>query len=294
MRGVSLVSMYQPWERLTHALLQFPSAHGKEAGVGKPKHEAVPSFFQWLIPHYPSALVSWCEPLWEPLGAQAGISSHLSPTLQSRAPWLGLAQFHRSRARPGPNPTEPRAGLNPIPQNPELGPPPTRCWLCPDPGPAPPGPLGTGSGSQRPQAPPAGPRSHREKPKRRCQRQAEQTRPGSGGCGCPHGGLEWRREGGGGIPRPGELRSEAAAGGWMGRGMPRLILLPAAGYLGKNQGDRAQLLASLPAQLAESRPPVPSSLCSGPALGHSAPGPAAAAPGPRGGESAVPGPAPLC
>lgn len=80
----------------------------------------------------------------------------------------------------------------------------------------------------------------------------------------------------------------------MGRGMPRLILLPAAGYLGKNQGDRAQLLASLPAQLAESRPPVPSSLCSGPALGHGAPGPAAAAPGPRGGESAVPGPAPLC
>lgn len=111
--GVSLVSMYQPWERLTHALLQFPSVHGKEAGVGKPKHEAVPSFFQWLIPHYPSALVSWCEPLWEPLGAQAGIPSHLSPTLQSRAPWLGLAQFHRSRARPGPNPTEPRAGPAP-------------------------------------------------------------------------------------------------------------------------------------------------------------------------------------
>lgn len=53
----------------------------------------------------------------------------------------------------------------------------------------------------------------------------------------------------------------------MSRGMPRLILLPAAGYLGKNQGDRARLLAPLPVQLAESRPHSPSSLCSGPALG---------------------------
>lgn len=167
------------WERLTHALLRFTSAHGKEDGVKKPNHEPFPASPNGSLPVYPNALVPCHDPLWDPLGAQAGHS------LTASAP------------QPHPR-AEPRGRAGPNPMNPEPGPGPhmalpVRCclgWHRRD-------PSGTGSGSGRPHAPPAGPGRHREKPKRRCQIQAEQTRPGPGGCGCPRAGLEGWREGGG-------------------------------------------------------------------------------------------------